>query len=235
MALLDLGRVWLAAFALLVGFSALAGTDEALLADGWSDVLFDGKTPNRFEVFEDGGIAVTSDNSVSLLQRPLSVDLEKTPLLAWRWRVTEAAPATDLTVKGEDDRSLALYVAFPFVAEEAGVFERMRHAFIEKLTGKATPGRVLVYIWGGEGARGDRVPSPHLGNAGMMTILRPANTASGPWFDEAIDIAEDYRIAFGSEPPAPVSLAIGADTDDTLSTARAVVTDLAFIARSKAF
>ena len=47
---------------------------------------------------------------------------------------------------------------------------------------RKTPGRVLVYIWGGEGARGDRVPSPHLGDAGMMTILRPANTASGTWY-----------------------------------------------------
>ncbi|MGI9510418.1 MAG: DUF3047 domain-containing protein [Geminicoccaceae bacterium] len=235
MALLDLGRVCAAVLALIVSLSALAGTDEVLLADGWRDVLFDNKTPNRFEAFDEGGIAVISEQSVSLLQKPLAVDLDNTPVLAWRWRVTEAAPATDLGVKGEDDRSLALYVAFPFQPEEASVFERMRHAFFENMTGEETPGRVLVYIWGGIGARGDRVPSPYLGEAGIMTILRPADTPLGSWFDEAIDIAEDYRTTFGSQPPAPVSLAIGADTDDTRSTARALVTDIAFIPRSQAF
>ena len=100
MALLDLGRVCAIVLCLLVGFSALAGTDEALLAGGWSDVLFDGKAPNRFQAGDDGAIAVISENSVSLLQKPLSVDLEKTPVLAWRWRVTEAAPATDLSGQG---------------------------------------------------------------------------------------------------------------------------------------
>ena len=230
----ELGRAWLGVLAILVCLPAFAGVDEALLAGGWEEVRFDNKIPNRFTKDEQGGVVVQSESSVSLVQRPLDVDLAATPLLSWRWRVAAQAPPTDLTTKGEDDRTLALYVAFPFVPEEAGLMERMKRTLVETVAGKDAPGRVLMYVWGGEGMRGDRVESPHLGSSGIMTILRPANTESETWFEEAVDVAEDYRRTFGSEPPDPLSIAIGADTDDTMSRADGVVVDLAFVKRADA-
>lgn len=228
---LNSSRAWLGIFALLIGCPALANVDAALLADGWSEITFDGKTPNRFDDDEAGGVVVKSEGSVSLVQRPLDVDLEATPLLFWRWRVTAEAPPTDLTVKGMDDRTLALYVAFPFVPEEAGVVERMKRAIVERVVGKEAPGRILMYVWGGQGDRGDRLASPHLGQAGIITILRPAGTEPDAWFDEVVDVGADYRQTFGSAPPDPVSIAIGADTDDTASKAEGAVNGLAFIER----
>ncbi len=235
MALRDLGRVWLVGLALLVGLPALAGVNEALLAEGWSEVLFDGKTPNHFAPDGSGGIAVVSEGDVSLLQRPVSVDLKRNPVLTWRWRVDQAAPPTDLSLKGGDDRSLAVYVAFPFQPEEASLMERTKRAVLESLVGEEAPGRVLVYVWGGKGKRGDHVPNPYLGEAGMTTILRPADSATGVWQEESIDVAEDYRNSFASEPPDPVSIAIGADSDDTMSKIQAFITDLTFIERTKTF
>ncbi|MEZ5934391.1 MAG: DUF3047 domain-containing protein [Alphaproteobacteria bacterium] len=208
--------------------------DSTLLAEGWSEVTFDGKAPNRFTPSPSDGVVVESDDSVSLLQRDVEVDLDRTPCLTWRWQVSEPAPPSDLTVRGEDDRSLALYVAFPFDAEHATAFEHMQRAVVEKLAGKEAPGRVLMYVWGGDGARGDRVESPHLGESGMMTILRPARTETGIWFEETVDVAEDYRRIFESEPPDPITIAIGADTDDTQSMAKGAVADMAFVSKSDA-
>lgn len=232
---LNFVRTWLVGLAILISLPALAGVDEALLADGWSEVLFDGKTPNRFEAHEEGGVEISSEGTVSLLQRPLLVDLLRNPVLTWRWRVDQAAPPTDLGIKGGDDRSLAVYIAFPFQPEEASFTERMKRSIVESFVGAEAPGRVLVYVWGGEGKRGDHVPSPYLGKAGMTTILRPAASETGVWQDESIDIAEDYRASFGSEPPAPISIAIGADSDDTMSKIQAVITGLTFIDRPKNF
>ncbi len=232
---LNFGRAWLASLLLSFGLPALAGVDEALLAEGWSEVVFDGKMPNRFAPDDSGGVAVFSEGTVSLLQRPLSVDLQQNPVLTWRWRVDQAAPPTDLAVKGGDDRSLAVYVAFPFQPEEASLMERTKRAIVENLAGKKVPGRVLVYVWGGAGERHDHVPNPYLGEAGMTTILRPAGSETGVWQDESIDVAEDYRDSFASEPPDPISIAIGADSDDTMSRIRAVITDLTFIERAKTF
>ena len=229
----DLGRAWLVGLALVLGLPALAVVDKKLLADGWSEVLFDGKTPNRFEAHGEGGVAVISNGTVSLLQRPLAIDLQENPVLTWRWRVDQAAPPTDLSIKGEDDRSLAVYVAFPFQPEEASLMERMKHAIVESTVGSNTPGRVLIYVWGGEGVRGEHVSNPYLGKAGMTTILRPAGSATGVWQDESVDIAEDFKNSFGSEPPDPISIAIGADSDHTMSRVQAVIKSLTFIKRPK--
>lgn len=233
MAWLNLLRAWLGVFVLLLGIPALAmNVDSTLIADGWSEITFDGKTPNRFVPDQSGGVAVKSEESVSLIQRQLDVDLDETPFLSWRWQVAKAAPATDLGIKGEDDRSLALYVAFPFVTEEATAFERMRRAIVEKVAGKEAPGRVLTYVWGGSRERGEQVKSPYLGQSGMITILRPASTEASTWFEEIVDLKGDYLRTFGSKAPDPISIAIGADTDDTESMAEGVITNLNFKARA---
>lgn len=228
---LDLRCVWLGVLALLWAGGALADMGEGLRAEGWREVTFDGKMPNRFAQ-DEAGIVVESEGSVSLLQRPVEVDLAMTPRLTWRWRATSSVPPTDLTVKGEDDRALALYVAFPFVPEEASVMERMKRAVVETVAGEEAPGRVLMYVWGGDGERGDRVRSPHLGASGMMTILRPASVSAEGWFEESVDLADDYRMIFGSEPPDPLYVAIGADTDDTETKVEGVVADLGFVSRA---
>jgi hypothetical protein len=232
---LNLGRAWLGVLALLIGLPAWAtDVDQALLADGWLEITFDGKTPNRFSPDGTGGVIVMSDRSVSLIRRPLDVDLKATPFLSWRWQVTMPAPPADLSVKGEDDRSLALYVAFPFVAEEATVFERMRRSIVEAVAGDEAPGRVLTYVWGGKAKRGETVRSPYFGESGMITVLRPASTTPGQWFEESVDVASDYRRIFGSAAPDPVSIAIGSDSDDTASKVEGIVADVGFVTQSEA-
>jgi hypothetical protein len=49
-----------------------------------------------------------------------------------------------------------------------------------------------------------------------------------------VDLAADYRAAFGEEPPNPTQLAIQADTDNTHSASRAYIADLAFVPREAA-
>lgn len=216
--------------------SAFADVDQPLASEGWQEMPFDGKAANRFTLTKDGALQVDSNSSVSVLQKSVTVDIETKPILRWRWCVTEPAPATDLAIKGEDDRSLAVYVAFPFVPEEASAFQKMERRIVEKTAGPDTPGRILMYVFGGKRDRGTIVESPHLGEAGMMKILRPAaGTPAGEWFEETVDIAKDYRKAFGTEPPPPMSLAISADTDDTESRSRGLVMDLGFVGEPQIF
>jgi len=226
-------RAWLGIVVVLIALPvwrpASADVDTALQAKGWLEVSFDGKALNRFAVDAESGVVVQSEDSVSLLQKPVDVDLEATPHLTWRWQVISPAPPTDLSIKGGDDRSLAIYVAFPFVPEEASAMERMKRAIVEKIVGKEAPGRVLMYVWGGLGERGARIKSPYVGDAGMITILRPTHTELNAWFEETINVVEDYRRTFGTEPPNPISIAIGADTDDTLTYVEGSVAYLNFV------
>jgi Protein of unknown function (DUF3047) len=205
-----------------------------LEAAGWRELEVSGKPANRFIGHPDGSIEVISSSSVSRLYRPIEVDLDATPVLTWRWRVDQPVPPTDLTKKGEDDTALTLYVGFPWDPGKASFTERLTRRLVEAYAGKDAPGRVLAYVWGGKQQRGEWVASPHLRSAGGMRVLRPADSPTGQWFQERVDLVADYREAFGEGPPDPSQIAISADTDDTRSTSRGFVDDLAFVGRDDA-
>jgi len=208
------------------GDAIRVGHDLANL--GWRDMLFGSRPPNRFIGHEDGRIEVLSERSASLLYLPLRVDPAQSPCLNWRWRVDRSMAATDLARRGEDDRPLAIYVAFPYQAREASLSERVKRLLVEQIEGPDAPGRVLVYVWGGLGLRGDTVMSPHLGSAAVMRILRPGDSPLGEWRSEQVDVVDDYRRAFGQAPPFTMHVAIGADSDDTGSASAGMVQGLAF-------
>jgi len=223
--------------ALAVVLSLAPGIAQAVLtsgleAQGWRELPNPHKAENRFSLGPDGAIEVASKDSVSTLYKPVTVDLGQRPILTWRWRVEQAAPATDLAAKGEDDCSLAVYVGFPYRPEQASFVERVKRKLVESWAGENAPGRVLRYVFCGESARGAMVESPYFGAAGMIKVLRPTSSPTGAWFEEQVDITADYRQAFGEKSQNPSQIAIGADTDDTHSTSRAEVAGLAFVARS---
>jgi hypothetical protein len=209
-------------FALVLALGLAPGIARAVLtsgleAQGWRELPNPHKSENHFSLAPDGAIEVASEDSVSTLYRPANVDLAKRPILSWRWRVDQAAPATDLSAKGEDDCSLAVYVGFPYGPERASFVERMKRKLVEAWAGENAPGRVLRYVFCGEGARGEMVESPYLGDAGMIKVLRPASAPTGQWFQEQVDVVADYRKAFGEKPES-----------------RAEVEGLAFVARDGA-
>lgn len=210
--------------------AAAGGLAPELAARGWSELRFDGKTPNSVQPFGESGLRLISDRSVSMVYRPLSVDLARTPLLRWRWRVLEAGPAADLATKGKDDRPAAIYVGFPYDPDHAGLWERMKRPLVELRQGADAPGKVLVYVWGGNRAAGARFDSPYMGDASANRIIRPGDAPTAVWFEETVDVAADFREAFGYTAPDPVQLALSADSDDTDSRSVAEVADLAFVA-----
>ena len=227
----ELGLALVLLLALVPGM-AQAVIGPELEAEGWRELPNPNKAENAYTATPEGAIEVVSENSVSTLYRPVDADIRERPVLTWRWRVDEPAPATDLATKGEDDCSLAVYVGFPYDPGQASFFERLKRPLVESMAGEDVPGRVLRYTFCGRHERGEVVESPHLGAAGFMRVLRPTDSATAEWFTERVDLAADYREAFGEEPPNPVQIAIQADTDDTQSTSRALVADLTFAPRS---
>jgi hypothetical protein len=223
-------------FAAPVAFAAPARipTGPDLQEAGWREVGVSGKPGNRFVGHRDGAIEVASAASVSRLYRAVDPDLAATPVLIWRWRVDDPVPPTDLSQKGEDDTAITLYVGFPWDPAAASFTERLTRPLVEAYAGSDAPGRVLAYVFGGAERRGEVVASPHLRTAGAMRVLRPADSPTGEWFEERVDLVADYREAFGEDPPDPGQIAISADTDDTRSTSRGFVAGLAFVGRDEA-
>lgn len=135
---------------------------------------------------------------------------------SWTWTVNQSVPATDLSVKGGDDRNLAVY--FLFVPE--AVAPELASAGIRALLGRSDV-RVLQYAFGGNNPVGAVLPSPYgTPGTGVTIPLRQAGTGS---FTETVDLRADYARAFGGEPGALIGLAVSGDSDDTKSQIAAAV------------
>ncbi|MDO9524801.1 MAG: DUF3047 domain-containing protein [Gemmobacter sp.] len=202
------------------GLCALASPALALPFRDWTEQTFPRRKANRFDQQGDG-VAVSSDAGVSLLIRAVPEPQWLTRSARWSWSVNQGVPATDLSRKGGDDRNLALYFVF-LSAEDA---DRLRGAAVRRiLTSRAA--RVLVYVWGGNDARGAMMQSPHLGARGVTITLRPAGTGS---YSESVDLAADYRRAFGAAPQVLFGLGLSADSDDTETSVRARVDGLKLV------
>ena len=194
--------------------SSAPGLPADLLARGWEEITFDGKVPNRYAACGDGCVEVATDGSVSLVGRPLPADLTETPIVTWEWRVTAPPPASDLTVKGQDDRALAVYVTFPYDPDKASFGENLLRPLIEVFRGRDTPARSIAYVWAGYGAPGEVVRSPYYGDVNVMVVARIADAPVGQWLRETIDVAADHERIFGFRPDKSAHVLIGADSDD---------------------
>lgn len=205
-----------------------AAKDPALAAKWWFLLTFEDKQPNLYKQEEDGAIRVESDESVSLIYQKTNVDLSEKPYLSWSWKVKSSPPPGDLSVKGEDDRPLAVYVSFPFDEENASFFEKFVRSLVVAVKGEDAPGRVISYVWGGHEAIHSTVQSPYLKDAGALIILRNEKSAKNQWYDERVNVLADYERIFGVTAVSPYQIAISADSDDTQSHSLGWIKNLGF-------
>lgn len=167
--------------------------------------------------FRGRQLDIVSDGTVSLVWRPVEGALRDATRAMWRWRVTEGVTPTDLTRKGGDDRNLALYFVFVDESTAAG----LSGGNARQLLGNPNT-RALIYVWGGSHAQGAILPSPY--HPGLRTkVLRTSGEGT---FSESVDLAADYRRAFGSAPGVLVGLGISSDSDDTDGRVRASIAEL---------
>jgi hypothetical protein len=192
-----------------------AEVDPSLAAQGWRELTFDGKRPNRFSAGPDGGITVTSEAGDSLLYRPVRADLVRTPCLTWRWRVDQAPPPTDLTRKRADDRAISVWIGFRFDSANVSLGERIKHEAQQVAMGGPVPGQSLIYNWGGAAPTAAFQTNPVVGERGRFRILHAATAPTGVWQTERVNLVEEYRRAFGREPTEPIQIAVSGDADAT--------------------
>ena len=199
-----------------------------MTALGWQSIGFSGIRENQFIGHDDGTLEVISEESISSLYFPVGALTGTTRCLSWSWRVDVAMPPNDLRHRDTDDRPIAIFVTYPFDPDRATFWEHVKRIFVELAHGPDAPGRIVSYVWGGLGARGDMQPSPYLQSAGGIVLLRPGAQETGVWRNESVDLAADYIRAFGAPAPRPTQVAVLADSDSTHSRAHAFVRNLRF-------
>lgn len=196
-----------------------------LAAHGWRELTVPGERPNTYVATADV-ITIGSAGAVSFLYLPVAETRSMT--LSWQWRVDRDFPATDLAAKGRDDRPLALHVWFP--AADARNSGGLVRGVLARMLGVPEWGRALTYVWGGTQSPGTRLGNPYMdGREGALIVRRDASTPTGTWLSETVDLAADYRAAFGAEAPAPSFIALSSDTDDTNQVAEGSFAAIRFV------
>ena len=128
--------------------------------------------PNQFEqVQQDAApplLRVRSDASMSLWARALDADLERTPLLCWRWRIDAPLQSADLTRKQGDDYAARLYVAFVLPPESIGLAGRLQRALARRLFGDGVPDAAINYVWDNKHPVGHHAPNAYAEQTRMV-------------------------------------------------------------------
>ena len=197
-----------------------------LIGKGWQEIVFEDKVSNRYSSCGDDCVRVVSQSSVSMVGRRVKKALTSTSVLSWDWKILKPAPLSDITLKGSDDRALALYITFPYDSDTASLGERVLRPMVELIEGENAAGRMLSYVWAGHGRRGDLYRSPFHGAANVMIVKRNSSDLVGKWLHEKVNLVEDYERAFDSKPKEILELLIGADTDDLMNSSIGLVRKL---------
>ncbi len=186
--------------------------------------------PNLFRLRDWDGVRaleVVSSAGMSLLARPLEVDLARTPVLCWRWRVDAPLNAADMTRRAGDDYAARLYVTLALPDADKSLALRAQLRMARAIWGDQVPDAAINYVWDNRHPVGTERPNAYTDRA-TMVVLRTGAADAGRWVDERRDLAADVARLVGPR-AVPVQLAVTADTDNTGESARAGFADIRFV------
>jgi hypothetical protein len=166
-----------------------------------------------------GYLKAESNASASALLYKGAFNVYDHPKVKWRWRVANVYQKGDVLTKAGDDYPLRIYILFQYDSARATVFQQAAYAIAKGIYGEYPPHSALNYIWANrEDEKGLIVTNPYEKSAKMIALQGGPNRA-GQWVKEEVNIIEDYRLAFGSDPPPVASIGIMNDSDNTKESA----------------
>lgn len=210
-------------------FSAVA--EGAALPDGWKPLIFKKiEKHTTYQLVKDGGATVVkavSEASASGLTREIKINLKEYPIVQWRWKVANVLTKGDVTRRAGDDYPARLYVTFEYDAGKVGFFDKAKYEATRLLYGQYPPLGAINYIWESKAPKGTVAPNPYVERVKMIVVESGAERLN-QWVSEERNIYEDYKKAFGDEPPMISGVAIMTDTDNTGESATAFYGDILF-------
>jgi hypothetical protein len=177
---------------------------------GWEEKSFKGHTQYELVPGPAGAtvLQASTDGMASGRFRKVTVDLAKTPMLNWSWKIEAPYRDIDENTKGGDDFPVRVYV----------VVERGPLGFLT---------RAMNYVWAGSKPVGARWPNPFTGQAMMLAVDSGAARA-GAWVSHKRNVREDLRAAFGEDVSVIQAVAVMTDGDNGGRRARAWYGDIFF-------
>ena len=162
---------------------------------------------------DDGrrALRLRSHDDHSTIARPLTVDLEATPILEWSWKIVQLPSGADIRRRETSDLTAHLFVVWPR-------FPALLRS------------RLIGYAWDPAAPAGAIEKSRKTGTT-TFVIVRSGTAELGRWITERRNVRDDYRRIFGEVPDAPGVLVLSIDTNDTRARAEGLIGRIAFTPR----
>lgn len=210
-------------------FSAAKPGDT--LPSGWRVWQISGlKRPTEYRLVDHEGRTVVfarSQGSASGLVFPVSIDLQVFPYLHWHWKVPALIPGADNTRRHTEDSPVRIVVTFDGDKSRLPLEDRIFADQFKLFTRQEFPYAVLMYIWENRAPVGTVIENLHTSRIRMIVAESGAN-GLGEWREVTRNLYEDYKRAFGEEPPRVRSVGIMTDSDNTGTSAEAYYGDIVF-------
>lgn len=196
---------------------------------GWQSQTFKNIDKHTsYELVKDGEVIVVkavAEKSASGLTKPLDIELKDFPILEWRWKATNILAKGNPKVKSGDDYPARIYLTFKYDPARVSAWQRTKYAFAKSLYGSYPPHAGINYIWESKLPVGTVVPNAYTDRLRMI-VVETGSAKLNQWQSYRRNVYEDYKQAFGEEPPRVSGIAIMTDTDNTGESATAFYGDI---------
>ncbi len=174
--------------------------------------------PSKYVIVHEDGknyLKAMSNNSASTLQYMKEFNVYQYPIVRWRWRVDNIYGKGDETRKSGDDYPFRVYINFKYVKKTASSGLTFRYNFVKAAYGLEIPQSSLSYIYSNKMYNVRYLSNTFDPENSKLVVMRSGTRDLGKWFDEEINIVEDYKAAFGKNPPEIAYIAVMCDSDNT--------------------
>lgn len=103
-------------------------------------------------------------------------------------------------IKKGDDYAARIYITFDYDKSNLGLGDRIKYETIRTFSRFKIPLRAINYIWANDAEKDTIAPNAYT-NWVMMVISESGNERTSEWLSYSRNIYEDYKTAFGEEPP----------------------------------
>jgi hypothetical protein len=225
-----------------------AESDDVLEVGKFSDFSLDEAIPAQWEpltfknihehttyslVKKNGKTVIRAESkaSASGLIRKISIDPLQYQLISWSWKISNVFEKGDVSQKQGDDYPARIYITFEYDPDKLGFFEKTRYQAARLIYGQYPPHAAINYIWESKAPIETIVSNPYTDRVKMI-VIESGDENSGVWRKEKRNVYEDYKRAFGEEPPMISGVAIMTDSDNTKESAVAWYGDIFFKRKS---
>jgi len=203
---------------------------------GWKTVRINKKVPaTKFKTRRIQGVPALeafARKSMALFVRRVRVNLARTPVLCWRWRVSNVVKTANIAKKSGDDQAARIYIGLDLPSSSIPLGTRAKLA-LARSGGNDIPDGAINYVWDNRYPVGTARNNVYTKQAKII-VAQTGTRQVGQWVNERRNLASDIQKQFRTTKAKVTSIAVSSDTDNTGETVRAAFADIHFVsARGK--